>query len=106
DRWRMRPMARKTIRKIGPHSGLDSFLKLDGRRREAKRLKSIIADLTEFAGGADRISIGQMYLVRRVAVDLLRLELLDAEMARGTISRADAIVAHALRNSSRLGLRD
>jgi hypothetical protein len=99
-------MARKTTRAIGPHSGIDSLLKLDGRRREARRLKAIIADLTSFAGGSDRISIGQVYLIRRLAVDLLRLEMLDGEMAKGSISASDAKIAHALRNSSRLGLRD
>jgi hypothetical protein len=80
--------------------------KLDGRTREARRLRQIERDLTENAGGPDRVSAPQRYLIQRTAIDILRLELLDNEMALGTVSAHDGRVAHALRNSVRLALRD
>ena len=77
---------------------------LDGRRREARRLKAITADLVAHVGGQP--SAAQRYLIDRVAIDILRLELFDVEMAAGTFSAHDGRVAHALRNSVRLALRD
>jgi hypothetical protein len=107
---RMRPVVRrqqKNRRPVGPHSRNTALSKLDGRRREAKRLAAIVDDLTRFAAGASNtVTIGQVYLIKRLAIDVLRLELLDGEMTMSTISQADAVVAHALRNSVRLGLRD
>ena len=48
----------------------------------------------------------QRYLIERTAIDLLRLETLDAKMALGTISDYDGRSAHALRNTVRLALHD
>jgi hypothetical protein len=80
--------------------------KLDGRTKESRRLRQIEHELTENAGGANRVSAPQRYLIERVAIDILRLELLDAEMVAGTLSAHDGRVAHALRNSVRLALRE
>ena len=97
----------KNRKPIGVHSRLTAIAALDGRTRVAKRLREITSDLTAFAAnGSGQISIGQSYLVRRLAIDLHRLEVLDAKMATGTITEADGRVGHALRNSVRLGLRD
>jgi hypothetical protein len=63
-------------------------------------------DLAAHLGGWSRVSVAQRYLIERAAIDILRLELLDAEMATGTFSEHDGRVAHALRNSVRLMLRD
>jgi hypothetical protein len=96
----------KTTAPVGPCSRQGRLAKLDGRTREARRLRAITGELTEHAGGADRVSVAQRYLIQRTAIDLLRLELLDGEMAAGTVSNHDARVAHALRNTVRLALRD
>jgi len=78
--------------------------RLDGRSREGKRLRAIKRGLIEEIGGNPTPS--QLLLIERTAVDLLRLELFDVEMTIGMISDHDARVAHALRGSVRLGLRD
>jgi hypothetical protein len=83
----------------------ERLAKLDGRTREARRLRAITADLTEHCGGAGRVSAAQRYLIQRTAVDLLRLELLDVQMATGTLSEHTGKIAHALRSSVRLSLR-
>ena len=46
------------------------------------------------------------FLIQRTAIDILRLELLDVDMATGHITDHAARVAHALRNTVRLALRD
>lgn len=69
-------------------------------------MRQIESDLIGHLGGAERVSVAQRLLVERVAIDLMRLELLDAKMAAGEISDHDARIAHALRNSVRLALRD
>ena len=79
---------------------------LDGRTRAARRLRAITQELTEHVGGPDRVSAAQRYLIERTAIDILRLELLDGEMARGMISNHNGRVAHALRNTVRLALRE
>ena len=101
----MTAVAKSTV-SIGGYSRRDGLRKIDGRTRSAKYLRQIERELTEHLGGSDRVSTPQRYLVGRVAVDLLRLRLLDAEMAAGTVSEHDARVAHALRNSVRLALRE
>ncbi len=80
--------------------------KLDGRTREARRLREITKELIEHCGGAERISAAQRFLVERTAMDLLRLELLDHKMATGTLTEHDGRIAHALRNTVRLSLRE
>lgn len=92
-------------RNIGGASRPHRLAKLDGRTREARRLRQINRELTDHVGGSDRVSAAQKYLIARTAIDILRLELLDAEMAAGTVSNHDARVAHALRNTVRLALR-
>jgi hypothetical protein len=47
----------------------------------------------------------QKYLIQRLAIDILRSELLDFRAATGTLTDLDARVAHALRGTIRLGLR-
>ena len=98
---------KKNTRPIGPRSKINTIRSLDGRRREAKRLRAIENDLAVFAAnGTGRISIGQKILCERLAVDIWRLEAMDSAFAAGTISDSSAKIAHALRNSVRLGLRD
>jgi hypothetical protein len=80
--------------------------KIDGRTKPGRFLRRIERELTEHLGGPQRISTPQRLLIERTAVDLLRLELLDTEMATGTFSEHDGRVAHALRNSVRLLLRE
>jgi hypothetical protein len=69
-------------------------------------LRAITSDLVNHVGGPDRVTVPQRILIERTAVDLLRLELLDAEMAAGTFSDHDGRIAHALRDSVRLALRE
>jgi hypothetical protein len=52
------------------------------------------------------VSVPQRILIERVASDLLRLELLEEKLAAKAFTDHDARVAHALRNSIRLALRD
>src|SRR5262249_8467654 len=83
----------KNRRRIGPRSGVSAIKNLDGRRREARRLREIEADLGGFAvNGTGVISQGQRYLVARLAIDILRLEMMDGRMAAGTITDTDAKV--------------
>jgi hypothetical protein len=100
---RRRSRAQK-LRGIGPHSRRDSWAKIDGRTKTAKRLRQITDELNAYAG--DRITAPQRFLIDRLAHDLVRLELLDARMAAGEVSEKDAVISHALRNSTRLALRD
>jgi hypothetical protein len=79
--------------------------KLDGRTREARRLREITRELVEHCGGAERVGAAQRFLIERTAVDLLRLELLDIKMTSG-MSEHDGRIAHALRNAVRLSLRE
>jgi hypothetical protein len=79
---------------------------LDGRTREARRLRIITDELTTHAGGADRISAPLKYLIARTATDILRLEMSDRKMAMGETSDHDSRVGHALRNSVRLALKE
>jgi len=67
-------------------------------------MRQIEAELTAHLGGADRVSVAQRILIERLAVDLLRLELLDGKAATGEMSEHDGRIAHALRNSVRLAL--
>jgi hypothetical protein len=78
---------------------------LDGRTKEARRLREITVDLIDHCGGAGRVSAAQRYLIERTATDLVRLELLDIKSATGTLTEHDGRIAHALRSSVRLALR-
>lgn len=92
--------------KIGAHSRPHRLQQLDGRGREARYLRRIESELAEHLGGAERVSVAQRILIERLAVDLLRLELLDGKAAVGKLTEHDGRIAHALRNSVRLALRD
>jgi hypothetical protein len=91
--------------RVGSTSRYDRLRRVDGRTREGKYLRQIERELTADLGGPDRISVAQRLLVERVAVDMLRLALLDREMMNGNFSAHDSRVSHALRNSTRLTLR-
>ena len=67
-------------------------------------MKQVRNELFAHVGGHP--TAPQKLLIERVAVDMLRLQLFDSEMALGTFSEHDARAAHALRNSVRLALRD
>lgn len=89
------------------HAGIEQpakLARLDRRTREGRRLQEIQRDLLAGIGGEP--TPAQKYLIERTAVDLLRLELYDVEMALGTLSDHGARVCHALRNTVRLALRD
>jgi hypothetical protein len=93
-------------RRLDARHRTNTLRRLDGRSKEARRLKTITADLVAHLGGPERVSVASGILIERVAVDLVRLERLDAEAANGTFSEHDGRVAHALRNSVRLALKD
>jgi hypothetical protein len=80
--------------------------RLDGRTKEARRLKTIAADLAAHLGGPELVNPAQRLMIERIAVDLVRLEKLDAKAANGTFTEYDGRVGHAMRNSIRLALRD
>ncbi|HEV2547015.1 MAG TPA: hypothetical protein VGU20_06750 [Stellaceae bacterium] len=90
----------------GPLSPRHRLRRLDGRTREAQFLKRTEAELLRHLGGAEKATVPQRILIRRVAADLLRLELLDVKAANGEFTELDGRVAHALRNSVRLALRE
>ena len=91
---------------IGPHSRVPTLAKLDRRTRESRYLAKVRAALIADLGGPSRITAPQAFLIQRVAVDLMRLEMLDARIADGSLTEHDGRVAHALRTSVRLALRD
>jgi hypothetical protein len=62
---------------------------IDGRRREAKLMREVVAELTAHIGG--RPSAVQKRLIERTAVLQLRLTLMDAQAAPdGTMSERNA----------------
>ena len=89
---------------IGATSRVDRLRSIDGRTAIGRRLRQIVRELVAHVGGQP--SAPQRYLIDRVAVDLVRLEMLDAKIASATFSAHDGRVAHALRNSVRLALRE
>ena len=74
-------MSTEKTRHIGAHSRVHRLSKPDGRTREAKRLKQITKDLIDHAGGAERVTATQRYLIAQTAADILRLEMFDCEVA-------------------------
>ncbi|HEY3909254.1 MAG TPA: hypothetical protein VGM07_05125 [Stellaceae bacterium] len=91
--------------RLGGSSRPNALRRIDRRTSSGRYLSQIERELTDHLGPG-RISPPQRYLIERIAADLLRLRLLDAEMAAGTFSAHDARVAHALRNAVRLALRE
>jgi hypothetical protein len=92
-------------RRLSKHHRTQTVRRLDGRTREARRIKTISADLAAHLGGPERVN-PQRLMIERIAVDLMRLEKLDAKAAIGTFTEHDGRVGHAMRNSIRLALRD
>lgn len=97
--------ALKTTSPMPGISRPDRLQKIDGRTREARRLREITRDLTKHCGGSGQVSAAQRYLIERTAIDLLRLELLDAKTAMGRLTEHDRRIAHTCRSSVRLALR-
>ena len=97
---------RITTAEIGPHSPRFRLRRLDRRTRAGKFLIATERALSGHLGGPEQVSVPQRILIERVASDLLRLELLEEKLAAKTFTDHDARVAHALRNSIRLALRD
>ena len=98
----------QTAKKTTAMAGIsrpERLWKLDGRTREAKRLLEITRELMDHCGGAERVGAARRFLIERTSVDLLRLEMLDIKSATGTLSEHDGKIAHALRSSVRLSLR-
>lgn len=98
-----------TTQKASPVAGIlrpHRLSKIDGRSTVGRRLRAITRELIDHCGGAGQISAAQRYLIERVAIDLIRLELLDQKMAEGSLSIGEGRIAHALRNAVRLCLRD
>jgi len=91
---------------IGPHSSRVRLRKIDGRTGPGRYIREVQRELIDHCGGPDRVSVAQRLLIERTAVDLLRLKLIDADLADGTASDHLLRVAHALRNTVRLALRD
>jgi hypothetical protein len=93
-------------RRLSKHHRTQTVRRLDGRTREARRIKTISADLAAHLGGPERVNPAQRLMIERIAIDTLRLEKLDLKMTAGTFTEHDGRVGHALRNSIRLALRD
>jgi hypothetical protein len=99
------PQARKNTPLIGATSRRDRLRKVDGRTRIGRRLRQIERDLSAHVGGQP--SATQKILIDRLAADIVRRELYEAEIASGAdLSAHDGRVLHALQNSIRLGLRE
>jgi hypothetical protein len=99
---RERPVKPDSVTPLTPRHRLR---RVDGRSHEGKFLKTTQDALVAHLGGADRVSVAQLILIERCALDLLRLELLDTKAAHGQLTEFDARIMHALRNSTRLTLR-
>ena len=67
---------------IGPHSRPGKLAVIDGRRAEARRMKEVRQELVAHVGG--KPSATQRMMIDRVAVMMLRMELLDKEAMNGT----------------------
>jgi hypothetical protein len=93
-------------RRLPKYSRVNTLRVLDGRSKQARRIKTIMADLVADMGGAEQVSVAQRLLIERLAVDIVRLELLDAKATGGSFTELDGRIAHALRNSVRPVLRD
>lgn len=70
------------MQRIGPHSRPHKLQVIDGRSAEARRMKAIRAELVEHVGGNP--STAQRLLIDRVAMLLLRMELMDREALAGS----------------------
>ncbi len=91
---------------VGPHLSRNRLRKVDGRTGPGRYIRQVERELIDHCGGPERVSVAQRLLCERTAVDLLRIKLIDADLADGTASEHICRVAHALRNTVRLALRD
>lgn len=75
--------------KVGPYSKPGRLAKVDGRRREAIRLRNIRAELVRHVGGSP--SVAERHLIERTALLILRMELMDrGVLADGVVTDHDA----------------
>lgn len=65
------------MKRIGPHSRPGKLAIVDGRSAEARRMKEIRADLEAQIG--ENISTAQRMMIERIAVLMLRMELMDRQ---------------------------
>jgi len=73
---------------IGPHSRPGKLAIIDGRRAEARRMKEIREGLIAHLGGTP--SIAENMLIQRIAMLMLRMELMDARaLKNGDMSERD-----------------
>ena len=91
---------------IGSHSSRARLRSIDGRTSAGKYVRGIQRALIAECGGEGSVSAAQRLLIERTSIDLLRLRLMDHDLASGKISDHLAKVAHALRGTVRLSLRD
>lgn len=68
------------MNRIGPHSRPSKIAIIDGRRAEARRMRTIRAELTAHVGG--KPSATQEMMIARIATVLLRIELMDRRALR------------------------
>jgi hypothetical protein len=70
----------ETLRRTGPYSRSAQLAKPKRRTRESRFLVTIRADLTKHLGGAPNIA--QLLMIDRIAMTLLRIELMDRDCLR------------------------
>jgi hypothetical protein len=86
----------ETHRTLGPHSRRIALGMLDGRRREARLMRGVVAELSAHCGGAP--SAVQLAIIHQAAQIKLRLLMMDARFAEtGEVSERDSrcYLAHA-----------
>ena len=96
------------MREIGPHSRPNVLAKLDGRRREARLMQTVRAELTEHVGGNP--SATQKALIERAAWLTLHVSLMDQKLIEqgegSTLSEHDSRQYLAWSDSLQRILRD
>jgi hypothetical protein len=91
---------------IGARSPHDRLFRLDGRTKEGQFMRRTAADLIYHLGGPEHINAAQRIMCERIAADLLKIELIERKVLDGRATHFDMVVMHALRNTTRIGLRD
>jgi hypothetical protein len=77
----------QTLRRTGPYSRSAQLAKPRRRTRESRFLLQIREDLTKHLGGAPNIA--QALMIDRIAMTLLRIELMDREALMSDNARRD-----------------
>ena len=85
-------MSKFTRSAVSNGTRLHQDQKIDPRRGEARRLKDLDYALGDEVGGFDALGEGDRWAVRSAAALLLRLEQLQAAMARGQEVDADLLI--------------